>query len=233
MIYQHRLVIVRGGRLDKRHEAFQQEAMLALDDYGSALIGAWEVWLGVDDACAVYQLRQFESLASWEVHQQRVKDDRQLGDRRQQRLYPYNDFVDTSIVRMADQWSPLPSEWPSFEDVRGTERGFFEQRVIYLRPDRSAEHHEFYFDKVAPALESADSKLVALFDTVIGPGTTNAGSHRSIELRRFPDMSSWQRWREAQETDSELKRLVKQEWMARVERVESVLLRPLDYSRIR
>ena len=46
MIYQHRLVIARGGRLEQRHVHFQKDAMQALDDHGSKLVGAWEIWIG-------------------------------------------------------------------------------------------------------------------------------------------------------------------------------------------
>ncbi len=70
MIYQHRLVIARGGRLVKRHAAFQKEALGALEEHGSVLIGAWEVWIGPEAGCSVYQIRQFESLAAWEQHRE-------------------------------------------------------------------------------------------------------------------------------------------------------------------
>ena len=46
MIYQHRIVIARAGKLEKRHEQFQAKALEALDAAGSVLIGAWEVYLG-------------------------------------------------------------------------------------------------------------------------------------------------------------------------------------------
>jgi len=117
--------------------------------------------------------------------------------------------------------------------VRGKPRGYFEQRILYFRPGTSGAHHRFYFEHLVPALEREGATLTGFFDTVIGPGTTNTGSHRSIELRRFPDLASWQRWREVQETDQELAKLVKESWLSKVERVESVLLYPLDYSRIR
>ena len=48
------------------------------------------------------------------------------------------------------------------------------------------------------ALERYGVMLLRLFDTVIGPGRTNMGSHRNVELRRFPDMTQWQNWRDAQ-----------------------------------
>ena len=82
-----------------------------------------------------------------------------------------------------------------------------------------------------PALQREGAALIGFFDTVIGPGTTNTGSHRSVELRRFPDMAAWQRWREVLE--GELAPLIKSDWLATVERVDSTLLRPMDYSRIR
>jgi hypothetical protein len=197
------------------------------------LIGAWEVLIGADAGCAVYQLRQFDNLSAWEAHQNRVGQDERLSGRRESRLYPYNDFVDTAIIRMADGVAPLPSTWPSVEEVRGKPRGYLEQRTLYLRPDTAREHHEFYLSLLASTLEREGAELVGLFDTLIGPGTTNAGSHRSIELRSFPDLSSWQRWRKAQDMDPDFRRLVKEDWLSRIERVESVLLRPMDYSRIR
>jgi hypothetical protein len=61
----------------------------------------------------------------------------------------------------------------------------------------------------------------------------NAGSHRSIELRRFPDLATWQRWREVQDTDAALRSLLRERWAPLVDRVESLLLRPLAYSRMR
>jgi hypothetical protein len=233
MIYQHRLVIARSGRLVKRHTAFQREVMGALEAHGSVLIGAWEVWIGPEAGCGVYQIRQFESLAGWEQHRERVHQDTALNERYQTGLSFHNDFVVTSIVKCADGAPALLSEWPSVDAVRGTPRGYFEQRILYFRPGASNAHHRFYFEQVAPALEREGAVLTGFFDTVIGPGTTNTGSHRSIELRRFPDLASWQRWREAQDTDPDLSKLIKESWLNKVERVESVLLYPLDYSRIR
>jgi len=233
VIYQHRLVIARGGRLEKRHEQFQRVALEALDGHGSKLVGAWEIWIGVDAGCAVWQLREHESLASWEKHRDRASQDADLRKGQSAHLYPTLDFVDTAILRLTESSPGLPADWPAIEAVRGTPRHFIEQRVIYLRPDRAEAHHELYFAKVMPALMREGASLIAFFDTVIGPGTTNTGSHRSVELRKFPDLGSLQRWREAQDQDADLSRLIKNDWLENVERVESTLLRPMDYSRIR
>jgi hypothetical protein len=233
VIYQHRLVVARGGRLEKRHEQFQRVALDALDGHGSQLVGAWEIWIGVDAGCAVWQLREHESLASWEKHRERAVQDGNLRKGQSEHLYPSLDFVDTAILRLADSSPGLPTAWPAIETVRGKPRNYIEQRIIYLRPDRAEAHHALYFEKVSPALTREGASTIGFFDTVIGPGTTNTGSHRSVEIRRFPDLACWQRWREAQDQDPELSRLLKNDWLKNVERVESTLLRPMDYSRIR
>lgn len=231
MIYQHRQVIARGGRLEQRHEHFQKAAMQALDEHGSRLVGAWEIWVGPEAGCAVWQLREHESLATWEQHRARAMADAALIGRQNEKLYPALDFVDTAILRLTGFSPPMPESWPDFDEVRGRPRGYVEQRVLSFRPGTVGAHHALYEEAVMPALAREGAKLIGFFDTVIGPGTTNTGSHRSVEIRRFPDMSSWQRWREVQE--GELAPLIKKDWLASVERVDSTLLRPMDYSRIR
>ena len=233
MIYQHRLVTALSGRLEDRHEQFQRVAMAALDDHGSKLVGAWEIWIGGGAGAAIWQLREHESLATWEQHRMKAMADAALRSGQDATLYPTLDFVDTSILRLTDFSPAFPSDWPAFDAVRGTDRSFIEQRIIYMRPDKAAAHHAVYREEVMPALERDGATLIAFFDTVIGPGTTNTGSHRSIELRRFPDLSAWQRWREAQDRETGLSQLVKRVWLGAVTRVDSTLLRPMDYSRIR
>ncbi len=233
MIYQHRIVIARSGKLEKRHQAFQETALAKLDDHGSKLIGAWEVYIGAEAGSAVWQLRQFGSLAGWERHQDKVRADAALETSRAGKLYPHLDQVDTSILRLSEVSPALPLEWPDFDAVRGGERGWIEQRFLSFKPGNLEEHQAFYAEKMADALAYEGAVLLGLFDTVIGQGTTNGKSHRAVELRRFPDLASWQRWRERQDTDRELADLVKSQWLGHVERVDSQLLRPLDYSRIR
>lgn len=231
MIYQHRQVIARSGRLEQRHEHFQKAAMQALDEHGSALVGAWEIWIGPEAGCAIWQLREHESLATWEQHRARAMADAALRQRQDAALYPALDFVDTAILRLTDFSPVMPTDWSAFDDVRGLPRGYIEQRILSFKPGTVTAHHALYADKVMPALAREGAELIGFFDTVIGPGTTNTGSHRSVEIRRFPGMAAWQRWREAQE--GELAPLIKTDWLATVERVDSTLLRPMDYSRIR
>ena len=77
------------------------------------------------------------------------------------------------------------------------------------------------------------ARLIGLFDTIIGDGTTNGKSMQSVELRHFSDLTAWQVWREAQDDDPVLSKLIKQDWMPYVLEMHSILMRPLDYSRIR
>ena len=84
-----------------------------------------------------------------------------------------------------------------------------------------------------PALAREGAELIGLFNTLTGVSTTNGKSMQSVELRRFPDLASWQRWREAQDDDPTLSKLVKQEWMPHLMELHSVMMPPLDYSRIR
>jgi NIPSNAP len=231
VIYQHRFLLSDPGKLLQRHATFEGASLAALDSHGSVLVGAWEVWVGKEAGRAVYQLRQFESLASWAEHQDRVRSDGGLMERRRPNLGVV-EFSDSAILRQADGSPSLPVSWPSVAEVRGQPRGFVEQRILLSRPDTSGAHHEFYFEKLSPALDKTGSKLVALLDTVIGPGTSNAGSHRSIELRWFASMGDWEQSREKQKSSPEFVDL-REEWLSKLEHIESALLRPLDYSRIR
>lgn len=233
MIYQHRIVICRAGKLEKRHERFQSSTMQALDDAGSALIGAWEVYIGDEAGSAVWQLRQFESMARWAEHQDKIRADAALSSARQTQLYPYLDAVDTSILALADGSPDLATDWPAIDAMRGQPRGYIEQRILRHKVGGSAAHHAFYRENVMPALERDGARLIGYFDTLIGDGTTNGKSMRTVELRHFPDLASWQRWREAQDTDTGLADMIKGQWLPQVEQMQSALLRPLDYSRIR
>ena len=141
MIYQHRIVIARGGKLEKRHVEFQAQTMNALDEAGSVLIGAWEVYIGNEAGSAVWQLRQFDSMADWEIHQDRIRADNRLSKARKQNLYPQSDEVNTSILRLAGISPALPAKWPGFDNVRGTERGYIEQRIMRFRVGAAPDHH--------------------------------------------------------------------------------------------
>jgi hypothetical protein len=148
-------------------------------------------------------------MAAWEVHQDTVRVDAELSAARQQNLYPHLDEVNTSILRLADVSPPLRTEWPAINEVRGQPRGYIEQRTIRFRVGGSLEHHAFYRENVMPKLNRNGARLTGLFDTIIGNGTTNGKSMQSVELRHFPDLTTWQIWREAQDDDPALSKLIK------------------------
>ncbi len=84
-----------------------------------------------------------------------------------------------------------------------------------------------------PALETAGGMLLAFFDTVIGPGTTNTGSHPHVESGVSRTLPSGNAGAASRTEDSALSNLLKREWLKAVTRVDNALLFPMDYSRIR
>ena len=148
-------------------------------------------------------------MADWEIHQDRIRADNQLSEARKQNLYLHLDEVNTSILRLADISPALPAEWPGCDDVRGIKRGYIAQRIMRFQISAAPDHHTLYRDKLMPALAREGAELISLFDMLIGDGTTNGKSMQSVELRRFPDLANWQRWRETQDDDPALSKLVK------------------------
>lgn len=240
MIYQHRLVVSAPGRIDQRNASFQGDVRATLDAHGSRLVGAWEALSGDQVGASIWQIRQFDDLNTWQAHQSRVGADPGYAQNRET-LMVNVDFCDTSILREHTGLERLQKELVAASATHGNpaahagmpaarSTALYEQRVIWLRPATTREHQQFYSSEVVPALECEGARLVAYFDTVIGPGTTNAHSHRSVELRRFPSAQAWQRWHETLLDDPVRRRLVREIWPARVVRTDGVLLRPTAYS---
>jgi hypothetical protein len=173
MIYQHRLIVARSGRLEKRNEIFQREMLAALDEHGSLLIGAWEVLIGPETGSGVYQLRQFESLSAWERHQENVRRDRQTSGR-QGKLYPSLDAVDTAIVRSAERAAPLPVQWPGAESLQAMPRGIFEPGGIDQREVQIAKPAKAF------AAVAGDARLIV--------DQREPPSDQPVEQRRFADI---------------------------------------------
>jgi hypothetical protein len=230
MIYQHRLIVSRQGKLDSRNTTFKR-IVNTLDGHGSRLLGAWEVLVGPDAGCAIWQLRQYADLTAWDTYQTRVTQDKNLVKHRQANRTV--DLTETCILRRADISPTLPETWPAIEEVMQAPRGYVEQRIMWFQPGTTFEHHQLYRDEVMPALEREGVRLVGLFNTYLGPGSGTGASNRSVELRRFESMDAWQQWKEAQDNDPALRELMRSRYMKTIVRQDSVLMRPLDYSRIR
>ncbi|OZI26007.1 hypothetical protein CAL26_01215 [Bordetella genomosp. 9] len=230
MIFQHRRIVSRQGKLESRNTVFRK-IIASLDGHGSRLIGAWEVLVGPDAGCAIWQLRQFADLTAWDAHQNRVRADENLREHHNQNRTV--DMTETAILRQVPVSPALPEEWPAVESVISAPRGYVEQRTMWFQPGTTREHHKIYQEEVAPALERDGVRLIGLFDTYIGPGTSNGASARSIELRRFDSLDCWQQWKEGQDSDPALRELMRSKYMQKIVQVDSALMRPLDYSRIR
>jgi hypothetical protein len=233
MIYQHRLIVAREGRLEKRHEAFEQGAMKMLEQHGSQLIGAWEVLVGPDAGSSVYQIRQFQDLPAWSQHQAKVRNDAVQVARRAESLYTTVDLTDTAILQMHPLSPSLPADWPPLPTQSDNSRAVFQQRTIWIRPADTDTHYSVYFNEVLPALNICGSTHLSYFETLIGPGSTNGASHRSVELRRFPNATAWEEWMDIQRSDPALRKLVRLDWSKTISRIDSVLMKPMKYSRMR
>ena len=65
MIYQHRSITCRRGKLQKRTELFKATALKNFEDAGSPLIGSFETITGDDAYGICWQYRQFDSIDQW------------------------------------------------------------------------------------------------------------------------------------------------------------------------
>lgn len=84
--------------------------MNALDEAGSALIGAWGVYISNETGSVVWQFYQFDSMENWESHQDRIRADAQLSKAQEKKLYAQLNEVNTSILRLADVSPTLLAE---------------------------------------------------------------------------------------------------------------------------
>ena len=89
-------------------------------------------------------MREQENLATWQAHHNQAMADDALRSRQGDRLHPTLDFVDNPILHLAEFSPRFPATWPDFDTVRGLDRSFIEQKIIYMRPDQPAAHHALY-----------------------------------------------------------------------------------------
>ena len=108
-------------------------------------------------------MREQENLATWQAHHNKAMDDDALRSRQDDRLHPTLDFVDNPILHLAEFSPRFPASWPDFDTVRGLDRSFIEQRIIYMRPDQPAAHHALYRDRIMPTLNREGASLIAFF----------------------------------------------------------------------
>ncbi|MDP7393056.1 MAG: hypothetical protein QGH07_14650 [Alphaproteobacteria bacterium] len=87
---------------------------------------------------------------------------------------------------MADISPALPAEWPGFDDVRGTERGDNEQRILRFQISAAPDHHTLYRDKLMPALAREGAELIGLSNTLVGVSTANRKSIKASNCVGFP-----------------------------------------------
>ena len=90
-----------------------------------------------------------------------------------------------------------------------------------------------YFDIIYPSYDHPGADLIGLFGTIVGPGSVNGTSLRQVELIRFEDLMAWTDWRKKQKEDIEFNKISRARWFSKIERLNSVIMEPTDFSRIR
>ena len=65
MIYQHRSMTCRHGKLQSRTELFAKTRLDNFESLGSPLIGSFEKTTGQDAFSIAWQYRNFESVEAW------------------------------------------------------------------------------------------------------------------------------------------------------------------------
>ena len=84
-----------------------------------------------------------------------------------------------------------------------------------------------------PALAREGAELIGLSNTLVGVSTANRKSDAKRRTASVSQSCELAKMREAQDNDPTLSKLVKQEWMPHLMELHSVMMPPLDYSRIR
>ena len=96
MIYQHRSMTCRRGKLHNRTELFAKTRLDKFESFGSPLIGSFETITGQDAFSIAWQYRQFEGFEDWASQQREISDNKQKdATRKPSTLSPYIDEVDT------------------------------------------------------------------------------------------------------------------------------------------
>ena len=119
MIYQHRSMTCRRGKLHSRTELFAKTRLDNFESFGSPLIGSFETITGQDAFSIAWQYRQFESFEDWASQQREIAENKQKNaTRKPSTLSPYIDEVDTFLLQLNEKCSPIQKDWENFLNRR-------------------------------------------------------------------------------------------------------------------
>ena len=119
MIYQHRSITCRRGKLQKRTELFKATALKNFEDAGSPLIGSFETITGDDAYGICWQYRQFDSIDQWIKQEQHVsgKPICIATQKPVTELTKQIDEVDTYLISLNQRCQPIDKTWPALDEL--------------------------------------------------------------------------------------------------------------------
>ena len=231
MIYQHRSMTCRRGKLHSRTELFAKTRLDNFESFGSPLIGSFETITGQDAFSIAWQYRQFESFEDWASQQREIAENKQKNaTRKPSNLSPYIDEVDTFLLQLNEKCPPIQKDWESFSEIDKNIKGIFIQNIYHFQLSELDEAMAGYFDIIYPSYDHPGADLIGLFGTIVGPGSVNGTSLRQVELIRFEDLMAWTDWRKKQKEDTEFNKISRVRWFSKIERLNSVIMEPTDFS---
>jgi len=234
MIYQHRAMICRRGKLQKRTELFEKTRLENFESAGPPLIGSFETITGQDAFSICWQYRQFKNIEEWAAQQEFVSTNKPNPPTgKTSNISEYVDEVDTYLIQLNSKCPPIRTDWEKFSSINKDIKGVFIQNIYRFQLSELEEAISGYFDIIYPRYDYHGVDHIGLFGTIIGSGSVNRRSLRQVELIRFEDLSVWEDWRNALKVDPVYKKSSKELWFSKVASLDSVIMEPTDFSRIR
>ena len=235
MIYQHRSITCRRGKLQKRTELFKQTALRDFESAGSPLIGSFETITGEDANGICWQYRQFDSIDQWIKQEQHVTG-KPIGISTQKpvtELTKQIDEVDTFLISLNERCQPISHTWTALDEVNTQSNSIFIQNIYWFQPSELEVAIDAYFELILPKYQISGVELIGLFGTILGSGSMNGRALRQVELIRFDDLNVWNNFRNTLKDDVEFQSESRARWLTKIDKVNSVIMEPTDFSRLR
>ena len=109
----------------------------------------------------------------------------------------------------------------------------FIQNIYWFQPSELEVAIDAYFELILPKYQIAGVELIGLFGTILGSGSMNGRALRQVELIRFDDLNVWNNFRNTLKDDVEFQSESRARWLRKIDKVNSVIMEPTDFSRLR
>ena len=109
----------------------------------------------------------------------------------------------------------------------------FIQNIYWFQPSELEVAIDAYFELILPKYQITGVELIGLFGTILGSGSMNGRALRQVELIRFDDLNVWNNLRNTLKDDVEFQSESRARWLTKIDKVNSVIMEPTDFSRLR